>query len=443
MKVGFVSLGCSKNLVDTEMCIGLFKKGNFEIVNNPKDAEIIIINTCGFIDSAKEEAINTIFEMADYKEDKCKYLIVMGCLVQRYKEDLIKSLPEVDLFISIDEYDMLWEKIMELIGRDIVESKNTLDYMDRIISTGKTTAYLKIAEGCSNRCTYCAIPYIRGPFVSRKMEDILDEAKKLASQGIKEVIVIAQDTTKYGIDIYGEPMLAKLLDKLAKIDGFKWIRFLYAYPESITDELINVVKKNDKICNYFDIPLQHFSDSVLKRMNRKSDSKSIERVINKIREEIPDVVLRTTFIVGFPGETKDDFFELYEFVNEAKFEKLGVFMYSKEDGTPAARIKDQVHYMTKRSRYNRIMGLEKQISKIKLEEKIGNIYEVIIDGYSDDGRFLCARSYMDIPNEDGTIFIDTKGLSRDFKEKAHEGSFVKCRIISVEDYDMIGEIIEG
>ena len=416
------------------MCIGLFKKENFEIVNDPKDAEMIIINTCGFIESAKEEAINCMLEMAEYKTTgKCKYLVAMGCLVQRYKEDLIKALPEVDLFISIDEYDNYWEKILKLINKDS-KSKNTLDYMDRIISTGNTTAYLKIAEGCSNNCTYCAIPYIRGPYESRKMDDVLEEAKKLAKDGIKELIVIAQDTTKYGIDIYGKPMLAELLDKLCKIDGFKWIRFLYAYPESITDELIEVVKNNDKICNYFDIPLQHFADKVLRRMNRKSDSKSIKNTITKIRKEIPDVILRTTFIVGFPGETEDDFFELYEFVNEAKFEKLGVFKYSKEDGTPASRIKEQVHHKTKQSRLDKIMSLEQKISRIKLEEKIGNEYEAVVDGFSDDNRYICARSYMDIPNEDGTIFIKNNG-------KVQPGDFIKCKIISVKNYDLIGEII--
>ena len=416
------------------MCIGIFKKEKFEIVNNPKDAEIIVINTCGFIESAKEEAINCILEMADYKKTgNCKYLIVMGCLVQRYKSDLEKALPEVDMFLSIDEYDNFWEKISKMLKKEI-KSKNTLDYLDRVISTGNTTAYLKIAEGCSNRCTYCAIPYIRGPFVSRKMEDILEEAKKLAKTGIKELIVIAQDTTKYGIDIYGEPKLSELLEKLCKIEGFKWIRFLYAYPESITDELIETVKNNDKICNYFDIPLQHFSDKVLKRMNRKSDSKSIERVIEKIRTRIPDVILRTTMIVGFPGETEEDFFELYEFVNSAKFEKLGVFKYSKEDGTPAAKIKEQVHYKTKQSRLDKIMTLESMISKIKLEEKIGNEYEAIVDGFSNDNKYICARSYMDIPNEDGTIFIKNDG-------KVNMGDFIKCKITSVRDYDLIAEMI--
>ena len=434
MKVGFVSLGCSKNLVDTEMCIGVFRKEKFEIVNDPRDAEIIVINTCGFIESAKEEAINTMFEMAEYKKTgNCKYLVAMGCLVQRYKDDLVKSIPEVDLFISIDEYDNFWEKIAELINKKTT-SKNTLDYLNRVISTGDTTAYLKIAEGCSNRCTYCAIPYIRGPFVSRKMEDVLEEAEMLAKKGIKELIVIAQDTTKYGIDIYGESRLAELLDKLCKIDGFKWIRFLYAYPESITDELIDVVKRNDKICKYFDIPLQHFADKVLKRMNRKSDSTSIRNTINKIRKEIPDVILRTTLILGFPGETEEDFFELYEFVNEAKFEKLGAFKYSKEEGTPASRLPEQIHPKTKQARLDKIMSLEQQIAKIKLEEKIGNTYEAIVDGFSSDGKFICARSYMDIPNEDGTIFIKNNG-------KVKSGDFINCKITAVRNYDLVGEII--
>ena len=434
MKVGFISLGCSKNLIDTEMCIGIFKKEKMEIVNNPEEADIIVINTCGFISSAKEEAINTILEMADYKENgNCKYLIVMGCLVKRYKKELEKSLPEVDLFLSIDEYDNLWEKIANLIGAE-AKSKNTLDYMDRVVSTGNTTAYLKIAEGCDNRCTYCSIPAIRGPYISRKFEDIIEEAKKLANSGIKEIIVIAQDTTKYGIDLYGKPRLAELLQELCKIEGFKWIRFLYAYPESITDELIKVVKENEKICKYFDIPLQHFSDSVLKRMNRKSDSKSIENLINKIRKEIPNVILRTTMIVGFPGETEEDFIELYEFVNRAKFEKLGAFKYSKEDGTPASRIKEQIHPKTKQARYNKLMELENKIATIKLEEKIGNIYEALIEGKTEDGEYYIGRSYMDIPDEDGVIFVKSK-------ENIEIGNWINCRITDVAQYDLIGEKI--
>jgi len=414
------------------MYIGMFTKEKFEVVTDPKDAEIIVINTCGFIQSAKEEAINTILEMAEYKQTgKCKYLIVMGCLVQRYKKDLQKSMPEVDLFLSIDDYDNAWEQIANLIN--VKKSVNTLDYMNRVVSTGKTTAYLKIAEGCSNRCTYCAIPYIRGPYISRKMEDILSEAEKLAKSGIKELIVIAQDTTKYGIDLYGESKLAELLEKLCQIDGFKWIRFLYAYPESITDELIDVVKNNDKICKYFDIPLQHFSNPVLKRMNRHSNSESIEKLINKIRKEIPNVILRTTMMVGFPGETEEDFFELYEFVNRAKFEKMGAFKYSKEDGTPAFRIKEQIHPKTKEARLNKLMKLEQKIAEIKLEEKIGGTYTALIEGLTTDEKYYIARSYMDIPDEDGVIFIKNT-------KKIKMGSFVDCVITDVKDYDLVANL---
>ncbi len=414
------------------MCIGMFKKEKFEIVTDPKDAEIIVINTCGFIQSAKEEAINTILEMAEYKQTgSCKYLVVMGCLVQRYKKDLEKSIPEVDLFLSIDEYDNMWEKIAGLVGAK--KSVNTLDYMNRIVSTGDTTAYLKIAEGCSNRCTYCAIPYIRGPYISRKMEDVLVEAESLAKSGIKELIVIAQDTTKYGIDLYGESKLAELLERLCKIEGFKWIRFLYAYPESITDELIEVIKKNDKICKYFDIPLQHFADPVLKRMNRHSNGESIEKLINKIRKEIPEVILRTTMMVGFPGETEEDFFELYEFVNRAKFEKMGAFKYSKEDGTPAFKLKEQVHPKTKEARLNKLMKLEQKIAEIKLEEKIGNTYSALVEGITPDGKYYIARSYMDIPDEDGVIFIKNT-------KKIKMGSFVDCKITGVREYDLIAEL---
>jgi len=391
MKVGFVSLGCTKNLVVTEETIGMFKKNGYEIVNDAAVAEIIVINTCGFIESAKKEAIDTIFEMAEYKKHKCKYLIVMGCLVQRYKEELVKLIPEVDLFISIKEYDNMWKEISKLIGEKTSNICN-LDFKNRVITTGDSYAYLKIAEGCSNNCTYCAIPYIQGKYISRKKEDIIEEAKGLASKGIKELIVIAQDTTKYGIDIYGKPMLAELLKELCKIDGFKWIRFLYAYPETITDELIQVVKNNDKICKYFDMPIQHISNKVLKRMNRKSDKESIENVIAKIRKEIPDVILRTTLIVGFPGETEKDFEELYRFVQKTRFDKLGVFMYSKEDGTPAAKLKDQIHHMTKKARHKKIMSIQQEISKKNLEKALGKTYEAVIDNVSFDRKILCWKN---------------------------------------------------
>ncbi len=435
MKVGFVSLGCSKNLVDTEMAIGLFKNNNYEIVNNPKEAEIIVINTCGFIESAKQEAINTILEMAEYKKGKCKYLIAMGCMVQRYKDDLQKALPEVDLWIKYDSYDTFWNQIENFMKEkehtENISKKNEMNFLDRVISTGKNYAYLRIAEGCSNRCTYCAIPYIRGPFVSRRIEDILEEAQKLANEGYSELILIAQDTTKYGIDIYGEPKLAELLNKLCEIDKIKWIRFLYAYPETITDELIKVVKENDKICKYFDIPIQHISNSVLKRMNRKSNGESIRKLIQKLRKEIPEVVIRTTVMVGFPGETKEDFEELYEFIKWAKFDKLGAFTYSKEDGTPAEKLKEQVHHNTKKSRYNKIMELQQEISRENLKRFIGKELEVLVEAMTFDGKYYVARSYMDVPDIDGFVYIKAD-------EKNLINKYVKCKIIDVKNYDLIG-----
>ena len=431
MNVGFISLGCSKNLVVTEEVIGMFKGNGFNIVNDEKKADIIVINTCGFIESAKQEAIDTILEMAEYKKQKCKYLIVIGCLVERYKEDLEKLIPEVDLFISIKEYPKIWEKVQNLIGEGECNICK-LDFSNRVITTGENYAYLKIAEGCSNNCTYCAIPYIQGKYISRREEEIIEEAKELAKKGIKELIVIAQDTTKYGIDIYGEPRLAHLLEELCKIDGFKWIRFLYAYPETITDELIEVVKNNEKICNYFDMPIQHISNKVLKRMNRKSDKESIEKVIKKIREEIPDVILRTTLIVGFPGETEEDFNELYEFVKKERFDKLGTFMYSKEDGTPAARLKEQIHYMTKKSRHKKIMSLQKKISKENLQEKLGKTYEAIVESTSFDNKYYIGRTYMDVPEEDGVVFIKKD-------EEIELGTFINCKITGIRDYDLIAE----
>ena len=440
MNVGFISLGCSKKLVDTEMAIGVFKKNNFKIVNNPKEADIIVINTCGFIESAKEEAINTILEMAKYKEKRCKYLVVMGCLVQRSKKELEKALPEVDLFLSIDEYNDIWKKISDLVKFDKDEKYNQnveMNYFDRVITTGNEMAYLKIAEGCSNRCTYCAIPSIRGPFVSRKMEDILEDAKILAKEGIKEVVVIAQDTTKYGLDLYGELKLPELLQKLSEIKEFKWIRFLYAYPESITDELIKVVKNNDKICKYFDIPIQHISNNVLKRMNRKSNEESIKNLMLKLRKEIPNVILRTTLIVGFPGEKQEDFNKLYDFVRDTKFDKLGVFMYSKEDGTPAAKLPDQIHPSTKKSRYNKIMKLQQGISKELLKNKIGKIYDTLIESKTFDNKYYIGRTYMDVPDEDGVVYI----LDNDIETNLI-GQFVKCEITDIQEYDLIGKYIK-
>lgn len=452
MNVGFISLGCSKNLIDTEAIIGEFKEHKFTIVNDASKADIIVVNTCGFIDSAKEEAIKTILEMADYKQKRCKYLIAMGCLVQRYYEDLKKAIPEVDLWIKLDEYDHLWDKIEDLVKRNIVEESKTKtstqitkiepmpmfeqhNFMNRTITTGKNYAYLKIGEGCSNRCTYCAIPYIRGPFVSRKKEDILEEAKKLAKDGIKELIVIAQDTTKYGEDIYGENKLAELLEELSNIDEIKWIRFLYSYPEGITDELINVVANNSKIAKYFDIPIQHISDTVLKRMNRRTNKKQITSLIKKIRKAIPDVTIRTTLIVGFPGETKEDFKELEDFVKETKFDKLGAFQYSKEEGTPAAKLPDQIHGNTKKARYNKIMSEQQKISNDILKNKIGKKCEVLIEETSFDNKFYIGRTMQDVPEIDGLVYIKNDGQENILN------TFVECEVIDVKNYDLIAKIV--
>ena len=463
MNVGFISLGCSKNLIDTEVAIGKFKEHEFNIVNDPKEADIIVVNTCGFIESAKEEAINTILEMAEYKNGRCKFLIAMGCLVQRYYKELAKEMPEVDLFLKIEDYDRLWDKVAELLEQPdlskendavtpTIASQNTKtndednkikqlpmfaekEYLARTVSTGENYAYLKIGEGCSNMCTYCAIPYIRGLFISRKMEEILEEAKMLANKGVKEIIVIAQDTTKYGVDLYGESKLAELLQKISEIKGIEWIRFLYSYPEGITDELIDTVKNNDKICKYFDIPIQHISNDVLKRMNRKTSKENIVNLINKIRKEIPNVIIRTSLIVGFPGETEQDFIELLDFVKSTKFDKLGVFKYSKEENTPAAKMPNQIHYMTKNARYRKIMSEQKEISKKKLEEQRGKKMQVLIENVSFDGKYLVGRTRNDVPEEDGIVYI-----KRTDKNENLLNQFIWCKIVDVSDYDLIAEV---
>ena len=514
MNVGFVSLGCSKNLVDTEMMIGVFEKENFKIVSDPKDADIIVVNTCGFIGKAKEEAINTLLEMAEYKKNKCKYLVATGCLVERYKEELKKEMPEVDLFIKFSEYSTFWQQIVEGLHLDLsknatenkskkiydiqknneknddakidntksdnatVDNKkdyNKLDFNNREISTGNNYAYLRIADGCDNFCTFCAIPYIRGRFKSRTEEDIIKEAEILANKGIREIIVIAQDTTKYGVDIYGKPMLADLLHKLSKIDGIEWIRFLYSYPETITDELIQEVKTNDKICNYFDIPIQHISDNILKKMNRKTTKKSIINLIEKLRKEIPNVIIRSTLMVGFPGETDEDFKELCDFVKWAKFDKLGCFSYSKEEGTAAAKMQEQVKANIKKSRYNEIMSIQQKVSNENLKNKIGKVYRALIedafvaedkveDNVKDNNNnnknnenddknneknsrnnangqvVFVGRTYMDVPEIDGNVYVtaDEKDLN-----KVEINNFVNCKITGVKGYDLIAKVEEG
>lgn len=449
MNVGFVSLGCSKNLIDTEMMIGIFKNNNFNIVNEPSKADVIVVNTCGFIESAKEEAINTILEMAEYKKTgKCKVLIATGCLVERYKEELEKALPEVDILLKYSDYAEekgksaeVFKETLKNIYTIIEKSDNNklenteLDFMNRVVTTGEQYAYLRIAEGCDNRCTYCAIPYIRGAFSSRKIEDIVKEAEILVASGRKELILIAQDTSKYGKDIYGEAKLAELLKELCKIKELKWIRFLYTYPEDITDELIQVVKENDKICKYFDIPIQHISDKVLKRMNRKCTGESIKNTIAKLRKEIPGVVIRTTLMVGFPGETQEDFEELYNFVKETKFDKLGAFTYSKEDGTPAARLKEQIHPMTKKSRYNKIMKLQQEISKENEKKQLGKELEILIEDITPDKKYYLGRSCMDVPGIDGIAYVENTS------KENFIGKYVKAKVVEVKEYDMILKII--
>lgn len=477
MNVGFISLGCSKNLIDTEMMIGLFKKKEYDIVSDPSKADIIVVNTCGFIESAKEEAIDTILEMAKYKKKKygkCKILIATGCLVERYKDELKKALPEVDIFLkysdyaeeknkSYDTFKNVFNEISKKIdGIDIEEYKMkyykeskeetahkenrhreySLNFKDRVVTTGKNYAYIRIAEGCSNRCTYCAIPYIRGNFVSRKIEDIIEEAKKISESGRQEIILIAQDTSKYGIDIYGKPMLAELITKLSKIEKIKWIRFLYTYPETIDENLIKVVKNNDKICKYFDIPIQHISDKVLKMMNRQSTAESIKQLITKLRKEIPEVVIRTTVMVGFPNEEEEDFNELYDFIKEEEFDKLGAFIYSKEDGTPAAKIKQKVHPSTKKFRYNKIMNLQNNISKEKEKDLIGKELEVLVEDISKDYKYYIGRSYMDVPDIDGKAYIINDHNKEEKYNKKIIGKFIKVKVIDASDYDIFCEVIK-
>lgn len=433
MKVGFVSLGCNKNLIVTECLIGMFKSHNYEIENDPSYADIIVINTCGFIGEAKDEAISTILEMSDYKKGKCKYLIVIGCLVTRYKKELIKEIPEVDLFISIREYNKMWNLISNLIENK--DENDLLDFHKRYITTGNNMAYLKIAEGCSNCCTYCAIPMIQGKYVSREYEDIVKEANELANKGYREIVLIAQDTTKYGIDLYGKSRLSELLNDICKIDGIKWVRFLYAYPESIDDELINTVKNNDKICNYFDIPIQHISDNVLKNMNRSTDSDTIKNLIKKIRKEIPDVVIRTTLIAGFPGETEEDFNKLCDFVKEYKIDKLGCFAYSREEGTKAALMDNQIKSNIKNKRKDKIMEIQQGVSSEIMNNKIGKTYEVLLEDFTDDLEYFIGRSYMDAPEADGVIYVK-------YDENYGLNEFVNVKITNSNEYDLVGEIVE-
>ncbi|GAA0114313.1 30S ribosomal protein S12 methylthiotransferase RimO [Clostridium senegalense] len=432
LKVGIVNLGCDKNRIDSEIIVGKVKE-RYEVVNEPENADIIIINTCGFIESSKEESINTILEMSRFKEGKCKVLIATGCLTQRYGSELLNLIPELDIILGVNDYDKLIESVEKVLktNKQIAYtnySDSNINVGKRIITTGSTTAYVRIAEGCNNTCAYCAIPKIRGKYRSRKMEDIILEVKELAINGYKEIILVAQDTTSYGIDIYKEKSLHILLKELSKINSIKWIRVLYCYAEELTDDIISEFATNDKVCKYVDIPIQHISDNILKSMRRKGRKRNITENILKLRKQIPDVVLRTTLIVGFPGETEEDFNELKEFVKEIKFDKLGVFTYSQEEDTVAAEMDNQIDEGIKEERYHQIMQIQQKISKEVNKNKVGKTYDVLVE--SKDGEVYIGRNSVMCPEVDGEIFIESK-------EELKIGQFVKVKIIRALEYDLI------
>lgn len=430
MKLGMISLGCAKNLVDSELFLGLCTKYNIEITNDITEADIITINTCGFIDKAKEESLDTIMEIVKIKEEnKNLKIIVMGCLVQRYLKDLQKEIPEVDYFIPIRDYNKLDDIFMLLTSSS---SHHELSYTNRIISTGNTSCYVRIGDGCDNRCSYCAIPLIRGPYRSRPSEDILNEVKYLAKKGIKDITLISQDTSKYGIDL-NNYNLANLLDDIANLHLFKTIRVLYLYPDEVTDEIINVFKKHEEIVNYFDIPIQHASNKLLKAMNRRGSKELIESLINKIRANIPNAVIRTTIIVGFPGETKEDFEILKDFIKKMKFERLGAFTYSDEENTKGYTMDHKVTPRTMNKRYNELLEIQKEIALEYNESRIGQTLEVLVEEYDEEILMFKTRSYAEAPDDaDGYIYVPGD---------LQVGDYVKIKIIATYDYDLIGEII--
>lgn len=448
MKIGVVSLGCPKNLVDSETMLGLIHEEKYEITNDPSEAEIIIVNTCGFIESAKEESINTILQMAEYKKSgSCKYIIVTGCLSQRYAEELFSELPEADAIAGVEVYDEIGSIIKRVMNGErfimlerskpdvIYTSKET--FLPRILTTPSYTAYLKIAEGCDNCCSYCAIPKIRGPYRSKPMEQVLKEAKALADNGVKELIVVAQDTTRYGEDLPGgKLLLADLLKELNKIESLKWIRVMYCYPNNFTDELIETFASLDKVCKYVDLPLQHASNRLLASMNRYDTREEVETLLAKLRKRIPGIVIRTTFIVGFPGETDADFEELKEFVEQQRFENAGVFAYSQEEGTVAGAMPNQIPDEIKQERYHELMALQAQISEEIHKDTEGQTLEVLVEGIEEDGSGLHygGRSYREAPDIDGLVFIENPG---DIKP----GCFVKVNILQGFTYESVGERI--
>ena len=432
MKIGFVSLGCSKNLVDSEKIMGMLKEAGHEMVAHPDQAEVIFINTCGFIQPAKEEAINTILEMAEYKKYNCKKLIVLGCLAQRYKEELIKEMPEVDCFIAIREYPQL----NQILEEELHTPFSVYGKSERLTSTKPWTAYIKIAEGCSNRCTYCAIPLIRGGNVSFPMEDIVAEAEVLAQNGVKELVVIAQDTTKYGLDLYGKLSLLDLLKKLNAIESLHWIRILYMYPDEITDELVEGMAQLDKVLPYFDIPMQHANSRMLQLMNRRGDAQSVKELIQKIKNTFEYPTLRTTFIVGFPQESEADFEELMDFVKETRWDRMGAFTYSIEEDTPAYEMEQTVSEEEKQRRLDALMTLQNEIAYQNNQKYINTIQEVLVEGKDGLSNKYIGRSKGNAPDDVDGIVVFTSDRSIEL------GSFVQVKITSCEAYDCYGEEVQ-
>ncbi len=435
-KVGMVSLGCDKNRVDSELILGSINKF-YEITNNPKEAEIIIINTCGFIESAKQESIDTILEMAEYKKThKCKMIIATGCLTQRYGDELLELIPEIDILMGVNDYMKLHKLIVDFIKTEQRVSSTTykdegVNEGERILTTNSHTAYLRIAEGCNNFCTYCIIPKIRGKFRSRSKESILAEATSLVNQGVKEIILIAQDLTNYGEDLYGKNELHVLINEISNIKGLEWIRLLYCYPEEITDELIEVIANNPKVMKYLDLPIQHISNNILKMMARKTNKETIIGKINLLREKVPGITLRTSLIVGFPGETEEDFNELCRFLKNYKLDNVGVFTYSQEEGTAAAKLPNQVDEDVKIKRKEKLMNIQRGIVKDLNKLKIGNIYDTIIDGST--GEYYIGRNYEMAPEIDGLIYIT--------KEKVlKKGDIIKVKITNIMEYDLVGDV---
>lgn len=436
-KIGLVSLGCDKNRIDSELILGKISEKN-QIVTDPKEADIIIINTCGFIESSKQESIDTILEMVEYKKNNCKMIIATGCLTQRYSEELQDLIPEIDIMLGVNNYDDLESCIDSFLNDKnrickCAYSDLSINEGKRILTTNKHIAYIRISEGCSNFCTYCIIPKIRGRYRSRNIEAILEEAKSLVAMGVKELILVGQDTSIYGIDIYKENKLHELLKELSKIEGIQWIRLLYSYPEGITDDLIKEMESNKKVCNYIDIPIQHISNTVLKRMNRRTSKELIIKNINKMRSGIQGVCLRTSIIVGFPGESAEEFNELKEFVKDIKFDNLGVFKYSQEDNTPAAIMKEQVDEETKEKRRDELMLIQQEISKEKNKNKIGNKYKVIVEGYND--KYWIGRNYEMAPEIDGAILFKCDKI-------LNIGYFTDVLIVDTLEYDLIGVVCD-